>query len=444
MPEKIKRKEPTTTINAEKVYRPTNGKPSKAQMELINRYKEDYKIRGVVDNTLDGIISDCIYEIKECIDNLIRYKDPKVFKVLPKDLDKKIRDYGMYAQEYFGSEVRSIKGSPVYIIPSSYCQCKKCDSFLPKDKFFTVKTDSCREASFLCKDCANDLFVEYFKQYGLKEALILISQKLDLIVINSVLNKYIDYYGTPKGKTDFTKRAFLGNYIGDINIYLYTSNMPSKDCCFAKSNLHGEPFRDIYPSINQEQIYDDVVMSQEDEEVNPTTYKSVDVLKRKWGTFDKDDLYWLEDKYNEWYDKCEIEGLSREKLVKQLCYEELDVVRTRERGGNVKDKVRSFQSLMKDADLSPKKKTTANIASGENRFKSLGEFIKKAEKNAPIVVKSKEFNDVDGIEKFWKSIAGAISRTLCKDNQYTQDFEKNYSKYTVDVFEEKDQEEDES
>ena len=85
---------------------------------------------------------------------------------------------------------------------------------------------------------------------------------------------------------------------------------------------------------------------------------------------------------------------------------------------------------MKDAELTPKKQ--AANSSSDAQFTSLGEFIKAAETRGPIITKNKAFKDVDSFEKFWRSVAGAISRTLCKDSEYVKDFEENYKDYTVD------------
>lgn len=441
-PVKRKGENDPLTRNPDKVYRDRRGAPTKAEQALLEQYKVDRNISGVVDNTIENIVSESIEQIKEAVDNLIKYGDSKVFRVLPKELDHKMRVYGMYAQEYFGRQNDSLQGQPVFIAPVSYKRCSKCEKYKDSKDFFASGSDFTSGVTCICKNCANEIFTNYLKKYGVKEALIVMCQKLDLVVVNKVLQKYIDLYNTPDGKTDVLKKRFLSNFVGDTNIYLNCSEIPNEDRVFCKSNLHGEPFKNINPANRLEQIYDDILAEEFDEDdENSGKYKSITVLKRKWGDFEKQDLYWLEDKFNEWYDKCEIEGLSREKLVMQLCYEELDVVRTREKGGNVKDKVKSFQSLMKDADLTPKKQVN-NGQNSVSQFSSLGAFIKYAEQKGPIMGKYSTYKDVDGIERIWKSIAGAIARTLGKDSSYIKDFEKNYKEYTVNVFDTDDDDED--
>lgn len=85
---------------------------------------------------------------------------------------------------------------------------------------------------------------------------------------------------------------------------------------------------------------------------------------------------------------------------------------------------------MKDGDFTPKKQ---NSQASHSQFSSMGDFIRYAEKNRPIINKDPEFEDVDGIQKIWRSIAGAISRTIGKNTEYVRDLEENYKEYTADI-----------
>ena len=424
--------------SSDRVSQGGRGSPSIAQKELLKRYKADRKI-DVVDNTLDSVVEDCILDIKEAVDNMIEYGDPHIYKVLPKELDEKIRAYGMFAQEYFGKENRANDGMPVYIVPTTYKQCNKCGMFKQESDFYINYSDSCSGHSPICKECATKMFNDYLPKYGIKETLVALSQKMDYLIVEDIILRYLERFDTPKGKADIVKGSFLGNYIGDVNIYMSNSALVSEDMCFMKTNLNGVPFRDIHASQDIGAIYDDVF--EEGNTDNLDSLKGIDKAKKKWGNFPPADLRWLEDKEAEWYDKCEITGLSREKLVKQLCYEELTITREREKGHPVKDAVKSFQSLMKDSDLTPKKEVSTSSTS---QFSSLGDFIKHAEKTKPIINKNPSLSDVDNVQKLWKSIAGAIQKTLCKDGENIKDLEQNYKDYTVGMFSEDKDSGDES
>lgn len=81
--------ERTKSTSSTGVYKRRRGPLSNAEIALLERYKAKNNLSAIVDNTIDEIVSDSIYEIKEAVDNMIAYGDPNVYRVLPKELDKK-------------------------------------------------------------------------------------------------------------------------------------------------------------------------------------------------------------------------------------------------------------------------------------------------------------------------------------------------------------------
>lgn len=416
----------------------TKGAPSKAQIELLKQYKCETG-RDVVTNTIDEIIDESLPQIKEAVENMMKYHDKEVFEVLPKDLDEKMRAYGMIAQEYFtrGKKPPVVTDpNPVLVVPTNTRLCPKCMKYKridsTSDFFYRRVNKDLGEYVPICKDCCEKLFIELAEKYGPREALIVMCQKLDIMVLNYAVEKHTKKYETPEGKEDLAHGVFFGCFYKDI-ICQHNVNKREADGDFCHTNLNGIPFKQIADKKSGDGIYNDILEEALDDEEDAGKYPSTPKLKKKWGNFKVADLHWLEDKYLEWYDKCEIDGLSRDKLVKQLCYEELSIVRSRESGAankEIQPSVSSFQKLMKDADLTPKKQSAA---SSDSQFTSLGEFIRAAERTGPIINKNPDFEDVDHIQKLWRSIAGAISRTLCKDSEYVKDFEENYKEHSVSL-----------
>lgn len=419
-------------LNKDRVVFGLPGRPSKAQLALIERYKADTN-KSLVESNIEDIVSEKILEIREVIQNMIDYGDYSIFKVLPKELDDKIQSYGLFAQEYFGKKIKDLDGIEVFIVPVSFKRCNKCGKYKRPDEYYLSYSEVSDGIIPVCKDCAKRIFSDYFKKYrDIKECLILISQKLDVIVYEPVLTKFIQYASTEDGKKEILKGTFLGNYLLEVWMSCNNTGIPEDKRGFSDSNFSGVPFKCVN-KIVMPPIYDDK-FSENDEENedgdSPQSVSRIKKLKLKWGNLPPEDLIELDKTYNEWYEKCDIDGLSREKLVMQLCYEELDINRTRASGGVVKDKIKSFRELMKDSDLTPRKQT---VSSSDSQFSSLGDFIRHAELYKPIINKNPVFEDVDGIKKLWRSITGAIFRTLGKDNEYVREFEKNYERYTSNI-----------
>ena len=91
---------------------------------------------------------------------------------------------------------------------------------------------------------------------------------------------------------------------------------------------------------------------------------------------------------------------------------------------------KTFMDTMKQLELTPKQQAKNSTGTG---FSSLGDFIKEVERTKPIINRDPRFEDVDGINKIKVAMAGALARTLGKENQYSRAFEKIYKQYSSDI-----------
>ena len=422
--------------DAEKFKFVNKGKPSKAMMELIERYKCTSPL-DLVNNTIDEIVSANIYKIQQAVTNMIKYGDPKVFKVLPKELEKEMRDYGMAAQEYFGQKVAELNNLPVYIVPITHKKCCKCQKYKIEDDFYQTKSDISDGRFPICKECTKLLFKEYLKKFkDMKEVLVLMSQKFDLYLYEPTLKRMCTYAETIEGKKELTDGTFFANYLSNLYLDIELGGVEINDPNFSKSYLGGIPFKAMAFQFNMPPIYNDKLIASGEEiedleEFEDLSASKISKLRRKWGdSYTLEELKWLESKHQEWHNNYDIQGKNRELLVEQLCLEELQIFKGRQVGADVTKNLKNIQDMMKNSDLSPKK--TASMAAN-SEFASLGDFIRHVEKTKPFINKDKDFEDVDGIQKIWHSIAGAIARTLGKSNEYTEEFKENYKDYTVDM-----------
>ena len=410
-------------------------RPTKAMVALMERYGCT-SAKDMVHNTIDEVVDENIYKIQQAITNMIKYGDSKIFRLLPKELDSEMRDYGMAAQEYFGKKMAELNDTPVYVIPVSYRKCNKCKKYKPEDDFYSTQSDVLDGRFPICKECTKNLFKEYLKKYkDIKEVLILMSQKFDLYVYEPTIKKMVNYANTIEGKKEISDGVFFANYLSTLNLETELGGIEINEPNFSKSYFGGVPFRSMAYQFNLPPIYNDRIIAEgeeieELEEENLSASKILK-LKRTWGdAYNLEELKWLESKHQEWHANYDIQGKNRELLVQQLCLEELSIFKGRQIGADVSKNLKNIQEMMKNSDLSPKKTATMSSTS---EFASLGDFIRHVEKTKPFINKSKEFEDVDGIQKIWKSIAGAIARTLGRSNEYTEEFIENYKEHTVDM-----------
>ena len=229
--------------NVDKVKFEASGRPSKAMLALIDRYKCTSQ-KDLVYNTIDQVIQENIYKIQQAVSNMIKYGDTKVFKVLPKELDAEMRDYGMAAQEYFGKKVAELNNLPVYIIPVTYKRCNKCKQYKSEDDYYSTQGDVFDGKFPICKDCTKILFKEYLRKYkDIKEVLVLMSQKFDLYLYEPTLKRMVTYADSIEGKKELTEGTFFANYLSNLYLDIELGGVEINEPNFSKSYLGGIPFK---------------------------------------------------------------------------------------------------------------------------------------------------------------------------------------------------------
>lgn len=410
-------------------------RPTRAQEELLEKYRVKNKL-NVVENGIDEVITSDIVQIRETVDNMLRYGDSRVFKVLPEEVANMVETYGVAVQEYFSEKSAKMRDLPVYIIPVTHNQCNCCGDFKDEEDFYISTSDASRGRVPVCKVCCSELFRKYMKMYknDVKESLIILSQKLDLYVYEPVLRKYVDMYMTSEGKSAYTTNRFVGMYVGDLNVQKLHNQDINKDN-FEHSRLNGIPFKLVTQNESVPIIYTDRFLTPgesdsesddwitNDEEL--TSYRRKK-LEDKFGKYPHQELKWLERRYIEWEDEFDISALNERKLVAQMCCDELMMRKDREEGRDTNQKWNSYMATMKNLGLTPKQQKKSSTQTG---FSSFGELLKAAEKRGPIISKDPEFEDVDRVNRFIVGISGAIARTLGRNNDNSEAFEQIFSDY---------------
>lgn len=406
--------------------------------ELFDKYQE--KIENGVPNKLENYIMNNIISIKRMIDAIIQYSDPRVFEVVPSEFQKLAKEQGWVAQQYFDKMLATHYNSNVLVVPPSYLQCRMCHNYKRPINYFKVASDVSGGYSIICKDCANKLFAKYLKQYkDIREAIILISHKLDIYVYQPILQKYCEYYEETAGKQDIISGLFLGKYIADLNLQKYY-HPEIENFSFEHSRLEGVPFKCIENYLPVPPIYHDQFKVEVIKEVGlpedditsdtPLSDYTTRKLEYKFGKYPQQDLKWLEQRYKEWEKEYDISQLNSQKLIIQMCCDELLITRQREQGVDVSKQFKAFMETMKYLKLTPRQQS---VDSNSNMFTSISDFIKEVEKHKPIVSRSKEFEDVDGIMRYVIGISGAMARTIGKPNELTEMFDKMYKEHTLDI-----------
>ena len=184
-----------------------------------------------------------------------------------------------------------------------------------------------------------------------------------------------------------------------------------------------------------------------DEENNPTTESDVSENsrivksgKKRFGkNYSNDELYWLENEYQDWVARYTCESKAQENLFKILCQQELERETIRKNGGNTKDIDKSIQDTMNALGIKPSQSNAEALADQM----SFGMLIDKWEQTKPIPMPEDEFEDPDRIglliDVFYK---GHLSVMMGLKNAFSNLYHKYMKKYTVEKPELNEEEEE--
>lgn len=152
--------------------------------------------------------------------------------------------------------------------------------------------------------------------------------------------------------------------------------------------------------------------------------------------FSNEDYLYLQDQYDDWCARTQVDSKSQQIYVVQICMQSLDIYKDRRGGKDVTKKLEALDRLMSAANLQPKQ----NVNNSATDSLTFGQLIEKWENDKPIPEPSEEFKDVDGIGKYIRVwFTGWLSKALgLKANVFTKEFDKEVGKYTVSKPEEVD------
>lgn len=161
---------------------------------------------------------------------------------------------------------------------------------------------------------------------------------------------------------------------------------------------------------------------------------TLEELKDFWGDgFALEDYKFLEKRIAEWKRDYSCSNKAEELVIKELCFKEMELTKSRIEGGKTSDSViKAIDSLLKTGGLAPAQST----ASTGKSYDTIGMMIKQIETTTPAeYYQDKElFKDFDGLEKYITNyikrpimnfIGASKSFEIVDDDVDTMGFEDN-------------------
>ena len=284
--------------------------------------------------------------------------------------------------------------------------CVYCDEFHSKQSFYEDKRFGCGVYPE-CKEALKKQALDYdpktdtYKDNQAKT--IEVFRKLDLPFIQSVYDKALLAIEEDTKNTKSNRGA-----TAYASLLTTVKSLPN----YRKWNFSKSQYDDSDIYINDE-----------------VRYARPEIKKLFGEGFTENDYLYLQDKYDDFYKRTQVDSISQEQYVILICFNLLNQWKAQRSGLDTKDLIKSYNDLMAAANLQPKQSVTNT--STDNL--SYGQQIEKLEMTRPVSEPSEEFKDVDGIMKYISTwFLGHIAKAFGLNNVYSRMYEEEARKYTVE------------
>lgn len=144
--------------------------------------------------------------------------------------------------------------------------------------------------------------------------------------------------------------------------------------------------------------------------------------------FSNEDYLYLQDQYDDWRSRTQVDSKSQETYIVRICFKLLDIWKAQKQGKDTTSLDKSLNDLMNAANLQPKQ----NVANAATDSLTFGQLIEKWELEDPIPTPSKEFIDCDNIIRYIDIFfKGHLAKMMGLKNGYSHQYDDYMKQYTV-------------
>lgn len=307
---------------------------------------------------------------------------------------------------------RSQEKSASATIFGQNCYCVRCGrAYSRKKGYFPVShSPMYRGSGYLpwCNDCIDEMYEEYIRDLGDKEAVRRMCMKMDLYWSESI-------YAMAERSAGTNSR--IRNYIGKTNIIRYIDKTFDDTLREEAANARAADRFQFPAQENEEDQADDT----------PTDPTIIEF----WGAgFDHDFYMELERHYKDWTGGIENLKQNERALYKQICMQEVIIARDAANGSPTDKSVNLLNTLLGSMNLKPSQQKEE--ADAELEKMPLGVGIQKWEFNRPLPETPKKNRDVRGaIRNITTWYLGHACKMVGLKNSYTRMYEEAMNELRV-------------
>lgn len=293
--------------------------------------------------------------------------------------------------------------------------CLRCGEKLDAKLFTNTKSKFFRTYLKIpyCRECINDIYDEYYEMYKSEG-----STNPDRKAVERIC-MILDLYYSDKLFDSAMKKVN-----SNLDSTVMTSYISMTKLSQNSSKNYDTTIREKYEDMKDKES----IMSIYTEEDAEKDIRVKDAIKMFGSGFDREDYIFLYNEYTDWTSRHECDSKSKEELIKQICFVQLDLLKANRAGRDTKDLNMSLTKLMDAAKLQPKQNSGDTTA--ENQ--TLGTLIDKWENTRPIPECDEELKDVDNIARYINVFfKGHLAKMLKLKNGFSKMYDDFMKKYTV-------------
>lgn len=292
--------------------------------------------------------------------------------------------------------LRVINGEVVY--------CSHCGQWKNSNAFYQSSTSPDGVEHYACRECVLNECTDYDKKSGVR----------------------IDN----REKTIHTFRML--NWYFDENIYNDQLQKVAENIGEKQKNTAVQQWIVVCRSLNdyKTKTFADSIFSDDNSILELTTKRKPrkEIIKLFGSGFTTDDYLYLQDQYDDWCARTEVNSKSQQTYIVRICFKLLDIYKAQKMGKDTDKLDKSLNDLLGAANLQPRQ----NVGNASTDSLTFGQLIERWEKEEPVPEPAEEFKDVDHISKFLRIwFKGALSRALNLDNGYSKEYDDYIKEYTV-------------
>ena len=175
---------------------------------------------------------------------------------------------------------------------------------------------------------------------------------------------------------------------------------------------------------------DSVFLNEDDDTINLTSKRKPrkEIIKLFGSGFTTEDYLYLQDQYDDWCARTEVDSKSQQTYIVRICFKLLDIYKAQKSGKDTEKLDKSLNELLAAANLQPRQ----NVGNAATDSLTFSQLIQKWELEKPIPQPDPELCDVSGIGKkirVW--FGGWLANALGLDVPQSQEYLEEVEKYTV-------------